>query len=120
VKRLSAWGPVVAWCALIFWFSSIPDLKSPLTYDYPLRKLAHLAEYAVLWAFLHRALLSECLAARPAGAVAFLMTVLYAVSDEVHQSFVPGRAGAASDVLIDAAGAVLSWARSRGQSKAPH
>ena len=32
---------------------------------------------------------------------------LYAVSDEVHQVFVPGRAGRISDVMIDTSGAVL-------------
>ncbi len=100
MRRLSAWGPVVAWCALIFWFSSIPDLKSSLSYDYPLRKLAHMAEYAVLFALLRRASVGR--------AAAFALSVLYAVTDEWHQSFVPGRAGAATDVLIDAAGALTA------------
>lgn len=111
--RLSSWGPVAAWCALIFAASAVPDLKTSLSYDYPLRKAAHLAEYAVLFALLRRALAAEGLSPRRAGAAAFLLAVLYAAGDEWHQSFVPGRAGAASDVLIDAAGALLAWARSR-------
>ena len=96
--RLSTWGPVVAWCGLIFFFSSIPDLKTPLAHDYPLRKAAHLFEYAVLFALLRRAAVGR--------ARAFAFCVLYAVTDEFHQSFVPGRRGAASDVLVDAAGAL--------------
>lgn len=96
--RLSAWGPVVVWCAAIFWFSSIPDLKTDLSYDYPLRKLAHLLEYGVLFALLRRAGMSR--------ASSLAASVLYAVTDEFHQSFVPGRRGAATDVLIDAAGAL--------------
>lgn len=36
-----------------------------------------------------------------------IFTILYAVSDEIHQSFVSGRHGRAADVLIDAAGALL-------------
>ena len=96
--RLSAWGPVVAWCGLIFWFSSLPDLKTPRSYDYPLRKAAHLFEYGVLALLLRRAGLSR--------AASFVLSVLYAVTDEWHQSFVPGRHGAVSDVLVDAAGAL--------------
>jgi hypothetical protein len=34
----------------------------------------------------------------------FLIGVLYAVSDEIHQTFVPGRAGQLRDVLIDSCG----------------
>ena len=67
-----------------------------------LRKIAHAAEYAVLGALLLRAL------GRPG--LAFALGVLYAVSDELHQTFVPGRAGSPLDVAIDAAGV----ARGRG------
>ena len=93
------WLPVVAWAALIFALSSIPDLGTGLGgWDLVLRKLAHAAEYGVLGALLLRA-------AGRAG-VAILLGVLYAVSDEVHQAFVPGRQGALLDVAIDAAGVV--------------
>ena len=47
------------------------------------RKAAHMAEFAIL------------------------ATALYAASDEIHQLFVPGRAGRFTDVLIDSAGAIL-------------
>lgn len=114
MRRLSSWAPVALWCALIFALSSVPDLGTGLSFDYPLRKLGHLAEYAALFALLRRALAREGLAPRAAGALAFVLSVLYALSDEYHQSFVPGRAGRASDVLVDAAGALLAWARARG------
>ncbi|MDX6768977.1 MAG: VanZ family protein [Elusimicrobiota bacterium] len=100
MKRLAAWGPVVAWCALIFVFSSVPDLNSGLAYDYPLRKVAHMVEYGVLALLVRRA--------GAGNAAAFVFSVLYAASDEWHQSFVPGRAGAASDVFIDGAGALTA------------
>lgn len=98
MRRLSAWGPVVAWCGLIYYFSSIPDLQTPFSFDYPLRKAAHMAEYAVLFALLRRAQVGR--------SSAFIGCVLYAVTDEWHQTFVPGRVGAVSDVVIDAAGAL--------------
>ena len=107
---LRLWLPVVLWAALIFAFSSIPSLGTGLgTWDLVLRKLAHAAEYAVLGALLVRAL------RRPLPA--WGLAVLYAISDEVHQTFVAGRRGAPLDVLVDAAGAAvgiaawLRWAR---------
>jgi hypothetical protein len=113
-RALSLWLPVVAWAALIFGLSSVPDLGTGLGgWDLVLRKLAHAGEYGVLGALLTRAM------GRPW--VAFALGVAYAVSDEIHQSFVPGRMGSPVDVAIDAAGVaagVLVWSRiaSRGSS----
>ena len=96
---LARWLPVLAWAALIFALSSIPSLTTGLgTWDLVLRKAAHAAEFAVLGVLLARAL---------AELPAFAAGVAYAVSDEVHQRFVPGREGALLDVAIDAAGVLL-------------
>jgi VanZ family protein len=97
--RLNAWLPVAAWAALIFTVSSVPSLDTGLgTWDTVLRKLAHLGEYAVLGALLYRAARRE-----PA---AIVLGSLYAVTDEVHQTFVEGRTGSPVDWLIDTAGVV--------------
>ena len=94
------WLPVVAWAALIFAFSSVPDLTTGLGgWDLVLRKIAHAAEYAVLGALLVRA------TGRAVLAVA--IGALDAVSDEVHQSFVPGRVGSPLDVALDAVGVAV-------------
>jgi VanZ family protein len=97
--RLTAWLPVAVWATLIFTLSSIPSLDSGLgTWDTVLRKLAHLAEYAVLGALLFRALRRE--------PTAIALGSLYAVTDEVHQAFVSGRQGSPLDWLIDTAGVI--------------
>jgi hypothetical protein len=103
LSRLAfTWLPVVAWAALIFTLSSIPDLGTGLGgWDLALRKAAHLAEYAVLGALLARALYSTV------SAWAWLSWVAgtaYAASDELHQHFVPGRQASALDLAIDAVG----------------
>lgn len=99
-RVLSAWLPVVVWAALIFGLSSIPDLGTGLGgWDLALRKIAHAAEYAVLGALLFRALGRDL----PAVAIG----IAYAITDEVHQSFVAGRQGTALDVLVDAAGVLV-------------
>ena len=96
---------------MIFALSSIPSLGTGLgTWDLVLRKLAHATEFAILAALLVRAFGDPWRAA--------LVAVLYAISDELHQSFVAGRQGAVLDVVIDSAGVVAGvllaarWRRS--------
>ena len=104
---LRLWAPVVLWAAVIFAFSSVPDLGTGLgTWDLVLRKIAHAVEFAVLGALLLRALRAE-LPALAAG-------IAYAASDELHQLFVAGRRGSVLDVLIDAVGVavgIAAWRR---------
>ena len=102
-RVLSAWLPVVAWAGLIFTLSSIPDLGTGLGgWDLVLRKLAHAAEFAILGLLLLRAL--------GRAWAAFWLGVAYAVTDEIHQAFVPGRQGSPLDVAIDAAGVAVGVA----------
>jgi VanZ family protein len=94
------WGPVVVWAGLIFVLSSIPDLGTGLGgWDLVLRKIAHAAEFAVLGFLLVRALGGEW--------ASLALGIGYAVSDEVHQHFVPGRLGSPLDVAIDAVGVAV-------------
>ena len=105
----SRWLPVVLWAAVIFALSSIPHLSSGLgTWDYVLRKGAHMTEYAILAVLLVRALQREV--------PAFVLGALYAASDELHQSYVRGRHGTPVDVAIDSVGlalGLLAWRRYR-------
>lgn len=104
---LRLWAPVVLWAAVIFAFSSVPDLGTGLgTWDLVLRKVAHTGEFAVLGALLLRGLREELPAAG--------LGVAYAASDELHQHFVSGRVGSPIDVLIDSVGVaigVVLWRR---------
>lgn len=73
-----------------------------------LRKGAHLTEYAVLSLFFVTAL-RRAHGATPRVALVggILGSLAYACTDEFHQSFVPGREGMVSDVVVDCAGATL-------------
>ena len=106
LSRLAfTWLPVVAWAALIFALSSIPDLGTGLGgWDLALRKAAHLAEYAVLGALLARALYGTVTGW---AWVSWVAGTAYAASDELHQHFVPGRQASALDLAIDAAGVAV-------------
>ena len=96
-RLLLTWLPVVLWAGLIFTLSTIPDLSTGIGgWDTVLRKLAHIAEYAILGALLLRAIRR--------GLPAFVAGVAYAITDEIHQHFVTGRHGSPVDVAIDAVG----------------
>jgi VanZ family protein len=80
-----------------------------------LRKLTHLAEYALLallwfWAVVART-------GRPvrAGWLALLVCLACAVADEAHQAITPARTGSVRDVLIDASGAAGAVLIARGR-----
>ena len=74
-----------------------------------LRKIAHLTEYGILTFLLIRAFVKSCPAMVRARIVVWcgLLSVAYAISDEFHQSFVPGRGPSAGDVVIDACGVAI-------------
>ena len=105
MRAISRFGPPLVLMALIFFFSAQPDLGTGLgAWDTILRKATHMAEYALLWYLWHRAL--ELTSPWPAAAI----TLAYAASDELHQSFVEGRHGTPVDVLIDAVGVAIAIA----------
>jgi VanZ family protein len=107
-RTTTLWLPVLLWAAGIFALSAIPSLNSGLgTWDYLLRKCAHVTEYAVLAVLLRRALGRDV--------PALLLASAYAVSDEFHQTFVAGRHGSPIDWGIDTVGALLGLALLRGR-----
>ena len=92
----------VALMAAIFWLSAQSDLETGLgTWDVILRKIGHAAIFGALGGLWFWALRPSTRNALPAAAV---ISALYAVSDEYHQTFVDGRGGTVIDVGIDLAG----------------
>jgi len=100
---------------VIFVFSSIPYIDSGLVYDYPLRKSAHMAEFGTLFLLARRALNRTYGSAMSWTWAAAAFSIFYAMSDEWHQTFVPGRTGRMTDVAIDSGGVALAalgvWTR---------
>lgn len=110
LKKIFWWTALTLWMVVIYYFSSQPDLQSGLTtwIDLVLRKIAHMAEFGVLCYLWFQALgVSMPLTTRPKIFFALLFSVLYAATDEWHQSFVGGRHGSPVDVLVDAFGAAV-------------
>lgn len=149
---LKYWLPVILWMALIFSASSdrssgqrssriigpivrwlVPNIsqKNLDAIVHAGRKTAHVTEYAILALLLFRALQKnrsrqgdDANSSFPwrAAALAFGITVLYAITDEFHQTFVPSRQGHVQDVLIDscgaAAGLLVLWIIHRWRKRA--
>ncbi|MFH1339187.1 MAG: VanZ family protein [Candidatus Omnitrophota bacterium] len=110
MKRfIKYWLPVALWAGFIFFVSSIPGSGIPALFACQ-DILFHIFEYALLGLLLSRALKNSRFgfSGNAAGLfLAILVSLLYAVSDEFHQSFVPGRESSLFDVLADGLGIVL-------------
>ena len=109
------WAPVILYAALIyslsansFHFSWFRNAQKNHT-DW----LAHVVEYGVFGALICRALGAQDVFKRSAGRLfitAALAGVLYGVSDEFHQKFVPERDSSPYDVAADGIGTALgAW-----------
>jgi VanZ family protein len=115
------WLPPLLWMALIFIISAQPTLPNleEIWLDVLFKKAAHFLEYALLAFLWWRALSGEGLHASWSLVIAGLVSVLYAASDEYHQTFIPGRTGRLWDLGVDSVGvmAVLGfiwwWGRQR-------
>ena len=94
---------------LIFMLSAQSQWPTPKQrwVDFILEVAAHFILYAVLAALLMRALDSKKTGGWHAFGLAVLICGAYALSDEFHQSFVPGREPDGLDVVVDLAGAVF-------------
>ncbi len=92
-----------AWMVVIFVFSAQPknDIPAFGAWDFLVKKSGHMLEYAVLAWLWHRAL------GKRLAWAAWGLAVLYAATDEFHQSFIPGRHAQLTDVGIDALGAAI-------------
>lgn len=103
---LWAWGPAFIWMAVTFYLSHQSGIAIPIgAPDY----LAHGVGYSGLGALIMRALAGGRLTAMSWRWVlaATLLGGLYGVSDEFHQSFVPGRYPSLSDVVADTIGSFV-------------
>lgn len=109
-RTLWYWGPVVIWMVIIFVGSSHSNVvlsESP-SRDNLMKNLGHIIEYALLGFLIFRALSSkkgDTLSSRYVWLWSLTGAILYGVSDEVHQMFVPTRTAYLGDILMDGVGA---------------
>lgn len=100
------WWPALVMMVLIFFFSSIPSKKMPnfKEFDFSIKKAGHAFGYLLLGRAYFYGLGSQY---KKTAFLAWGMAILYAITDEFHQSFVPGRSPRLTDVGIDSLGTLL-------------
>jgi len=76
-------------------------------FNHNVRKLGHVTEYLILGIFVANAYKKSGVRGCKLLLYSFILCFTYAISDELHQYFVPGRGPSWGDVLIDSAGAIL-------------
>lgn len=102
-ENILRWLAVILWSLVIFTLSSIEQItvSQLFFWDFLIKKLAHVSEYVILFMLIFRATKEKWLKT-------FSITLLFAASDEFHQSFVPGRAATIVDIGFDTAGASIA------------
>ncbi|QDI90378.1 VanZ family protein [Salicibibacter halophilus] len=134
-RVIVAWFLVIGWMGLIFYFShqsgeassSLSGGVTEVAYSWSqsllpfvtiefdpfhtwIRKAAHVAVYAVLGLFMVHALRVSTIEGRMSRRIilgAWVLCTVYAITDEVHQLFIPGRSGEVSDVALDSIGSMV-------------
>ncbi|WP_019412445.1 VanZ family protein [Paenisporosarcina sp. TG20] len=130
--KIISWIPVILWMFLIYTSSAqVADDSNELSkgitqsivetvesiipgndisvdnLNYLIRKSAHFFTYLILALLVLNAVRKSRIYGIKSFTISLGICVLYAISDETHQLFVPGRGGQATDVLIDTSGAML-------------
>jgi VanZ family protein len=117
-RRTLLWLPPIAYMVAVFALSAQSN-PLPLVTEHVWDKLLHLFEYSGLALLLARALAGEGLSWRAAFLAAALVASAYGVTDEYHQSFVPGRETSVLDWTADSIGALAGascWSFALGPS----
>jgi len=111
--------PALIYAVALFWASSLSRIPLPKIGLQFQDKMFHAVAYGVFSYLIYRALANPQPLVRRLHLWAAGLGILYALSDEVHQYFVPGRSSEALDLLADAVGIVvvqfLLWLRLRRQ-----
>ena len=101
---------LIIWCIIIFILSNIPNARihEKNILDFILRKSAHITEYFVLFVLAYFTFRdSRFRGNKNISLAATAFAIIYAISDEFHQSFVPGRVADIFDLTADSIGASI-------------
>ena len=103
------WMPLCVWMGIIFNWSSLSanTLRTLNPNALPISNFAHFANFAILAVLAYRAFCTLGRIVRPAlWGLVLAFVVLYAISDEMHQAFTPGRTPSTADLAIDTVGGI--------------
>ncbi|MCX5701924.1 MAG: VanZ family protein [Candidatus Omnitrophica bacterium] len=107
-KIIVSWFPAIGFAALIFYLSSIPGKNMPQLFPHQ-DTLFHIIEYALFTMLITRAFKACCpkISFIRIFFWVFFLSFSFALSDEFHQAFVPGRFPSLYDVASDSIGILI-------------
>lgn len=104
-------APPLLLMIVIFYFSSLPGQTVQISTNYwqefLIKKTIHLIEYGTLWVLLYRSFRQK-ISLKKASKYSLIIAILFAMSDEYHQTFTPNRTGTVRDVFIDIGGILIA------------
>jgi VanZ family protein len=104
MKKIVRFIPALIWMMVIFYFSSRQTTGiggDSYWFRFFILKSFHLIEYAILFILINFAINSNI--------NSIFIAYLYGISDEIHQSFIPGRTSKFTDTLIDLLGIFIGF-----------
>ena len=103
------WFPVISWAILIFVLSSMPAFPKKLEPLLVIDEIPHMIEYAIFAVLLARAFnnSSRVEFKKNFRILTVICVIVYGISDEWHQSFVPNRVACFSDIFYDTVGGII-------------
>ena len=123
-KKIIKWALLLSWMIIIFLLSHQPysgetthsivekvlpvlDKESINTINFIIRKLAHFTEYFILTHLLYSLLKEYSKDKRKIIIISIAICLLYAITDEIHQLYIPGRTAKLKDIMIDTTGGIF-------------
>lgn len=129
-RKIAIWSIVVLWMIVIFKLSAqsgeqsndlslgvsgliaaliekISPSSDALAFNHIIRKCAHFFAYLVLGMVVLFAMRKMGISGTKGILLTLAVCVVYAISDEWHQGFIPGRTPKLTDILIDSSGSLL-------------
>ncbi|WP_121663854.1 VanZ family protein [Metabacillus litoralis] len=98
--------------ALIWTLSSFPAdaiVNTPFSFDTLLKESLHLIEFAILYWLIAFAFMAHGRWTERTSLIAAAIAILYGLTDEIHQSFVPARSATVIDFVKDTIGVLVSY-----------
>lgn len=103
-KKIMLYSPLILWTVFIYYLSSVParDIKTTIP-DY----VVHMIEYGILSLLIYRVVAAVHGESVRSHIGTWICAIIFGVTDEIHQFFIPGRTPSFRDLSFDALGAGL-------------
>lgn len=114
ISFLYYWFPTICWMIIIYYLSSKQSVAISSQYwlNFLFFKSLHVLEYSLLYLLFFRSFYSIRSKNFPLKTIflsTIFLSILYAIFDEIHQTFIPTREGRMRDVIIDSMGIIIMY-----------